>query len=154
MHSANLPEQITRDMPPPIHYRNEDRMHAPAFPFPPLMMHQPHVNSPENGPTDLRIVAPKSNCPYAPPTDEPENLAFKPRPPPPSDVSDNDSDAEIDLTSHSSKDDDLRDSERLASKMATSIFSRTDAVLHDLVPNDLSLGAAKSLNNPRNSVSM
>lgn len=69
-------------------------------------------------------------------------------------MSDNDSDAEIDLTSHSSKDDDLRDSERLASRIATSIFRGTDMVLHDLVPNDLSLGAAKSLNSTRNSVSM
>lgn len=98
-------------------------------------------------PTDLRMI-PK-NCPCsAKDIEEPQNLAYRPR-----EDDNSDSDTEIDLTSHS-KDDDLRESERLASRIATSMF-RSDAVLHDMVPNDLSLSAIKNGDrNSRNNLSI
>lgn len=110
----------------PIPYRTEERYQQP-FSFTPLMM--PQMDHTEITPTDLRVLNTK-NCPCPQEIEEPQNLAYHQR-------EDSDSDAEIDLTSHS-KDDELRESERLANRIATSMF-RTDAVLHDLVPNDLSL---------------
>lgn len=109
-----------------IAYRTEERYQQP-FSFAPLMM--PPIDNTEITPTDLRVMTAK-NCPCPEDVAEPQNLAYHQR-------EDSDSDAEIDLTSHS-KDDELRESERLANRIATSIF-RSDAVLHDLVPNDLSL---------------
>ncbi|XP_037975639.2 retinal homeobox protein Rx [Plutella xylostella] len=156
----NHPMQETLPpLPPPGHemppqmppYGEDSRMLQQPFAFQPMMMHQQHVESNENVPTDLRITQ-KSNCPCAQDSEQPQDLAFKPQRPykEASDVSD--SDTEIDLTSHSSKDDDLRESERLASRIASSIFRASDTVLHDLVPNDLSLGPNKNLN--RNTVTM
>ncbi|XP_049874372.1 retinal homeobox protein Rx [Pectinophora gossypiella] len=132
IHNPNMPDPLP-PMPvhdiPPLPYGNEDRFQQP-FSFPPIMMSQ-HDNT-EIGPTDLRVMPPKP-CPCTPGQDEPQNLAYR------REDDNSDSDTEIDLTSHS-KDDDLRESERLASRIATSMF-RSDTVLHDLVPNDLSLGA-------------
>lgn len=110
------------------------------FPFSSMLMPQ---QIDEQIPTDLRVMAPKNPCPCGNKLEEPQNLAFRPQIRDIKDNEDSDSDAEIDLTSHSSKDDDLRESERLANRIATSIF-RNDTVLHDLVPNDLSLGAIKN----------
>ncbi|XP_013146803.1 PREDICTED: aristaless-related homeobox protein [Papilio polytes] len=159
-HNGNLdsiPPPV-HEMPPPMQYTNEDsRMMQQPFPFPPLLMPQQMDN--EIVPTDLRVMTSKTpNCHCGPTVqdlDEPQNLAYRPREDL-KDTSDSDSDTEIDLTSHSSKDDDLRESERLANRIATSIF-RSDTVLHDLVPNDLSLGAVKNINDRnlnRNNVTM
>ncbi|XP_041987292.1 homeobox protein aristaless-like 3 [Aricia agestis] len=135
-HNGNVPENLppmpTHDI-PPMHYNEEGRMMQP-FPFPPLLM--PQMDNSEVAPTDLRVMPPKtSNCHCVTPNQEegPQDLAYPRRK-----ESDSESDSEIDLTSHS-KDDDLRESERLANRIATSIF-RSDAVLHDLMPNDLSMG--------------
>ncbi|VVD03243.1 unnamed protein product [Leptidea sinapis] len=126
----------------PLSYSNEEpRMMQQPF-FSPMLM--PPVDT-DVVPTDLRLPSKNTNCHCAsvPEMDEPQNLAYRRE-----EMSDSDSDTEIDLTSHS-KDDDLRESERLANRIATSIF-RSDAVLHDLVPNDLSMGTAKSVPNHRN----
>ncbi|KAI5637130.1 homeobox protein orthopedia [Phthorimaea operculella] len=120
----NHPNMPPHEIPPP--YGSDERFQQ--FPFPPLLMQQPMES--EIGPTDLRVLPPK-NCPCTPQAEEPQNLAYR------REDDNSDSDAEIDLTSHS-KDDDLRESERLANRIATSMF-RSDTVLHDLVPNDLSL---------------
>lgn len=161
-HHNGIPEPMPppiHDMPPPMPYGSEDgRMMQQPFPFPPLLM--PQQMESDIVPTDLRVMTAKNpaNCHCAPSVqdlDEPQNLAYRPR----EDEkhgTDSDSDTEIDLTSHSSRDDDLRESERLANRIATSIF-RSDTVLHDLVPNDLSLGAVKNINERnmnRNNVSM
>ncbi|XP_059053977.1 homeobox protein prophet of Pit-1 [Achroia grisella] len=135
-------------MPNPPHdissqiYGNEDgRMLQQPFAFPPLLM-TPQIDNSEIVPTDLRVMT-KNHCPCATSMEEPQNLAYRPRRD--KETSDSDSDTEIDLTSHSSKDDDLRESERLANRIATGIF-RSNTVLHDLVPNDLSLGSLKHAN--------
>ncbi|CAB3247639.1 unnamed protein product [Arctia plantaginis] len=137
MHNSNT--ESLPSLPPNVHdlptmsYGNDDgRMIQQPFTFPPLMMPQP-IDS-EIVPTDLRVMA-KPNCPCGTSVqdvNEPQNLAYRRR----EKESDSESDTEIDLTSHS-KDDDIRESERLASHIATSIF-RSDTILHDLVPNDLS----------------
>ncbi|XP_028170296.1 retinal homeobox protein Rx1 [Ostrinia nubilalis] len=147
LHSNNMPEPMptmppaVHDMPPPMYGNEDGRILQQPFPFAPMMMNPPMDNS-EIVPTDLRM---SKNCPCATPmshqVDEPQNLAYKPRH---DKESDSESDTEIDLTSHSSKDDDLRESERLANRIATSIF-RSDTVLHELVPNDLSLGSVKNV---------
>ncbi|XP_063363259.1 retinal homeobox protein Rx3-like [Cydia amplana] len=148
-HNTNMTEPMAmppiHDIPPPMPYANDERMlQQPTFPFPPLLMQQPPQMENENVPTDLRM---SKNCPCATvDMDEPQNLAYRQRTE--AKESESDSDTEIDLTSHSSKDDDLRESERLANRIATSIF-RSDTVLHDLVPNDLSLGV-KNASNDRN----
>ncbi|KPI97264.1 PREDICTED: retinal homeobox protein Rx2 [Papilio xuthus] len=161
-HNGNITDSIpppVHEMPPPMQYTNEEnRMMQQPFPFPPLLMQQ-HMDN-EIVPTDLRVMSSKTtnNCHCGPTVqdlNEPQNLAYRPREDL-KDTSDSDSDTEIDLTSHSSKDDDLRESERLANRIATSIF-RSDTVLHDLVPNDLSLGAVKNINERnlnRNNVNM
>lgn len=118
---------------PPMSYSEDGRMMQP-FPFPPMMLPPQQID--DQTPTDLRVMAAKNPCPCV--NDEPQNLACRPK-----ENEESDSDTEIDLTSHSSRDDDLRESERLASRIATSIF-RSDTVLHDLIPNDLSLGASKN----------
>ncbi|KAM3966358.1 uncharacterized protein ACR2FA_012667 [Aphomia sociella] len=126
-------------------YGNEDgRILQQPFAFPPLLM-SPHIDNSEIIPTDLRVMS-KNSCPCTTPMEEPQNLAYRPRRD--KETSDSDSDTEIDLTSHSSKDDDIRESERLANKIGTSIF-RNDTVLHDLVPNDLSLSSIKNVNGER-----
>lgn len=139
--SENMPSIPPHEMPPPMPYSDGGRaMHQP-FPFSSMLM-APHQID-EQIPTDLRVMTPKNPCPCGTKLEEPQNLACRL---PIRDVKEHetsDSDTEIDLTSHSSKDDDLRESERLANRIATSIF-RNDTVLHDLVPNDLSLGAIKS----------
>lgn len=134
-HNGNAAENIppmTHDIPPPMHYNEDNRMMQP-FPFPPLLM-SPQMDNSEVAPTDLRVMPPKPcHCGTSgEQIEEPQNLAYPRRK-----DSDSESDSEIDLTSHS-KDDDLRESERLAKRIATSIF-RSDAVLHDLLPNDLSM---------------
>lgn len=143
-------------MNPPMHEMphntcyDEGRAIPQNFPFPPLLL-APQIDNTDNIPTDLRILAPKNStgCPCNTQTqnnEEPQNLAYRPpfiNPKNASD-SDNDSDAEIDLTSHSSRDDDLRESERLANRIANSIF-RSDTVLQDMVPNDLSLNSVKNV---------
>ncbi|XP_026762752.2 homeobox protein aristaless-like 3 [Galleria mellonella] len=146
-----MPDQLT-PMPNPAHdissqmYGNEDgRILQQPFPFPPLLM-SPQMDNSEIVPTDLRVMA-KNPCPCATSMEEPQNLAYRQRRD--KETSDSDSDTEIDLTSHSSKDDDIRESERLANRIATGIF-RSDTVLHDLVPNDLSLGSLKNGNSERN----
>lgn len=151
-HNTSMPEAMPpmttmhEIPPPPMPYANDDRMlqQQTSFPFPPLLM--PPTIENENVPTDLRVMTSK-NCPCATvqDLDEPQNLAYRSQRHEIKE-SESDSDAEIDLTSHSSKDDDLRESERLANRIATSIF-RSDTVLHDLVPNDLSLGAVKNGSN-------
>ncbi|CAF4756791.1 unnamed protein product [Pieris macdunnoughi] len=134
------PPQMPPHEMPPMPYPTEDgRMMQQPY-FSPLMM--PPIDSTDIVPTDLRVPT-KNNCHCVP--EEPQNLAYRPRR---DKESDSDSDSEIDLTSHS-KDDDLRESERLANRIATSIF-RSDTVLHDLVPNDLSMGTAKNIPNDRN----
>ncbi|KOB79244.1 Dorsal root ganglia homeobox protein [Operophtera brumata] len=147
--NTNTPENMhsipPHDMPPPMPYSGDGRVMHQSFPFSSMLM--PPQQADEQIPTDLRVMAPKNPCPCGTKVEEPQNLACRP---PIRDVKEHetsDSDTEIDLTSHSSKDDDLRESERLANRIATSIF-RSDTVLHDLVPNDLSLGAIKS--NDRN----
>ncbi|CAG9561360.1 unnamed protein product [Danaus chrysippus] len=139
--SDNLP--IPHEIPPPMPYANDERiLQQPPFPFPPLLMQQQMDN--EIAPTDLRMA--KSNPCHCTGEEinEPENLAYRKRS---DDVSDSESDTEIDLTSHS-KDDDLRESERLAKRIATNMF-RSDTVLHDLLPNDLTM-AVKNDRNGRN----
>ncbi|XP_004931665.1 homeobox protein orthopedia [Bombyx mori] len=146
IHNTNMQEPIPQpphDLPIPMPYNEEARMMQQSFPFTSLLM--PQMDS-EVAPTDLRVLAGK-NCPCN--EEEPQDLAYRPRR---ERESDTDSDAEIDLTSHSSKDDDLRESERLANRIATSIF-RSDTVLQDLVPNDLSL-ANKGNDRNQNGVSM
>lgn len=128
------------DMPPPMPYSDDGRIMQQPFPFSSMLMPQ---QIDEQIPTDLRVMASKNLCPCETKLEEPKNLACRPQIRDVKGNEDSDSDAEIDLTSHSSKDDDLRESERLANRIATSIF-RSDTVLHDLVPNDLSLGAIKS----------
>lgn len=129
---------MSHEIPPPMPYGNEERiMQQPPFPFPPLLM-SPQIDNSEAVPTDLRIAAKNNPCHCGnsgQEIEEPQNLAYRRRD---KEVSDSESDTEIDLTSHS-KDDDLRESERLANRIATSIF-RSDTVLHDLLPNDLSMG--------------
>ncbi|XP_053606902.1 retinal homeobox protein Rx-like [Plodia interpunctella] len=144
----------THDIPPPMYTPEENRILQQPFPFPPMLM-PPQMDSPEVVPTDLRVIS-KNPCPCensSQDVDEPQNLAYRRR----EKDSDSETDTEIDLTSHSSKDDDLRDSERLASRIATSIF-RSDTVLHELVPNDLSLGPGKNAGDnrsmSRNNISM
>ncbi|KAI8426102.1 hypothetical protein MSG28_005061 [Choristoneura fumiferana] len=154
-HNTSMPEAMPsmppmhEIPPPPIPYANDERMlqQQTSFPFPPLLMPQSIEN--ENVPTDLRVMTSK-NCPCAAvqDLDEPQNLAYRSQRHEIKE-SESDSDAEIDLTSHSSKDDDLRESERLANRIATSIF-RSDTVLNDLVPNDLSLGAEKNASHVSN----
>ncbi|KAJ2943681.1 hypothetical protein O0L34_g16794 [Tuta absoluta] len=138
LHSS-MPENLPpHEIPPQMPYGNDERFQQ--FPFPSLLMQQP-IES-DMGPTDLRVLPPK-NYPCTPAqAEEPQNLAYR------REDDNSDSDAEIDLTSHS-KDDDLRESERLANRIATSMF-RSDTVLHDLVPNDLSLaknGAERNVKN-------
>lgn len=140
--------QPTHEIPPPMPYSDDGRIMQQPFSFPPMLMPPQHD---EQIPTDLRIIS--KNCPYANPEEEPQNLACRPQRYETKENTDSDSDTEIDLTSHSSKDDDLRESERLAKRIATSIF-RSDTVLHDLVPNDLSLGAIKNNGISRSNVSM
>lgn len=144
LHSTNMPEGMppmppaVHEMPPPMYGNDDGRILQQPFPFPSMLMNAQMDNG-DIVPTDLRVMS--KNCPCAvPEVDEPQNLAYRPRR---EKESDSESDTEIDLTSHSSKDDDLRDSERLANRIATSIF-RSDTVLHELVPNDLSLGAIKN----------
>ncbi|CAH2039468.1 unnamed protein product, partial [Iphiclides podalirius] len=159
-HHNGMPDSMApvHDMPPPMQYGAEDgRMMPQPFPFPPLMMQQQMES--DIVPTDLRVPTKNpASCHCAPSVqglEEPQNLAYRPREDE-KNATESDSDTEIDLTSHSSKDDDLRESERLANRIATSIF-RSDTVLHDLVPNDLSLGAVKNMNERninRNNVSM
>jgi hypothetical protein len=129
------------DISPPMYGSEDGRILQQPFPFPPLLMNQPMDS--DIVPTDLRVMS--KNCPcnnQVQDMDEPQNLAYRPRR---DKESDSESDTEIDLTSHSSKDDDLRESERLANRIATSIF-RSDTVLHELVPNDLSLASIKNNN--------
>lgn len=130
---------------PPVPYANEEsRMLQQPFPFSQLLLPPQQMES-EIVPTDLRVVTPKNPCPCGTSlqeSEEPQNLAYRPQRRDLKEASESDSDAEIDLTSHS-KDDDIRESERLANRIATSIF-RSDTVLHELVPNDLSLGSVKS----------
>ncbi|KAG6444737.1 homeobox protein aristaless-like 3 [Manduca sexta] len=133
------PMPAVHDMQAPLGYNEDGRIMQPPFPFSPLLM-TPQMD-PEMAPTDLRVMGTKNPCACTAEVDEPQNLAYRPQRR--DKESDSDSDAEIDLTSHSSKDDDLRESERLANRIATSIF-RSDTVLHDLVPNDLSLGSVKN----------
>ncbi|XP_075978703.1 uncharacterized protein LOC142978236 [Anticarsia gemmatalis] len=138
------------DLPPMPYGTDDGRMLQQPFGFPPLLM--PQQMDSEIVPTDLRVMSkPNNPCPCGTSVqdmDEPQNLAYRRR----DKDSDSDSDTEIDLTSHS-KDDDIRESERLASRIATSIF-RSDTVLHDLVPNDLSLGAKNNNDRVRNNVSI
>ncbi|CAH0729916.1 unnamed protein product, partial [Brenthis ino] len=146
-HNGNMQENVP-SMPhemPPMQYSGEDnRMMQQAFPFPPLLM----THESELAPTDLRVMT-KNNCHCTEDIDEPQNLAYRRR----TQTSDSESDTEIDLTSHS-KDDDIRESERLAKRIATNIF-RSDTVLHDLLPNDLSMGVkGMDRNMGRNNVSM
>lgn len=138
------------DMAPSHAYPNEEgRILQQPFPFPPMLIPPPQMDHAENIPTDLRVLSTKTGCPCTTPNpDEPQNLAYRPRyneTKGNSDHSDNDSDTEIDLTSHSSKDDELRESERLANRIANSIFRSTQAVLQDMVPNDLSLNSIKNI---------
>lgn len=143
----NLPPMPTaHDIPPPMYGTEDGRILQQPFSFPPMLMSSQMDNA-EVTPTDLRVMS-KNSCPCATSVqdmDEPQNLAYRRRE---KESSESDSDTEIDLTSHSSKDDDLRESERLASRIATSIF-RSDTVLHDLVPNDLSLGSVKNVGGER-----
>ncbi|CAG9793974.1 unnamed protein product [Diatraea saccharalis] len=148
MHNPNLQESLTpvspaiHDMPPQMYGNEDGRILQQPFPFPPMIMNQ-QIESTDIVPTDLRVI-PK-NCPCTTTIhniEEPQNLAYRSRR---EKDNDSESDTEIDLTSHSSKDDDLRESERLANRIATNIF-RSDTVLHDLVPNDLSLGSIKNTN--------
>lgn len=145
-------QQTVHDIPPPMPYSNDDGriLQQPAFSFPPLLM-PPQMDNNEIVPTDLRVMSSKNtnpcHCATTQDLEEPQNLAYRPRRE--KEISDSDSDTEIDLTSHSSKDDDLRESERLANRIATSIF-RSDTVLHELVPNDLSLNTAKNIGSDRN----
>ncbi|XP_021193290.3 paired box protein 6 homolog [Helicoverpa armigera] len=135
---------------PQMPYNDDGRMMQQPFSFPPLMMPQQMESE---IPTDLRVMS-KPNCPCGTSVqdmDEPQNLAYRP-PRREKETSDSDTDTEIDLTSHS-KDDDIRESERLASRIATSIF-RSDTVLHDMMPNDLSLGAKNGNDRVRNNVSI
>ncbi|XP_050351606.1 retinal homeobox protein Rx3 [Nymphalis io] len=137
--TENMPAIPPHDIPPPMPYANEDgrMMQQAPFPFPPLLM-TPQLDN-EVVPTDLRVMTSKNNPCHCGTSgeeiDEPQNLAYRRRN---HEASDSESDTEIDLTSHS-KEDDLRESERLAKRIATNIF-RSDAVLHDLLPNDLSMG--------------
>ncbi|XP_013190616.2 homeobox protein aristaless-like 3 [Amyelois transitella] len=136
----------THEIPPPIYNSEDNRMLQQPFPFPPILM-PPQMDNSEVAPTDLRVIS-KNPCACATSVqnmDEPQNLAYRRQ----EKESDSESDTEIDLTSHSSKDDDLRDSERLASRIATSIF-RSDTVLNELVPNDLSLGSGRNSGENRN----
>ncbi|XP_039755662.1 retinal homeobox protein Rx1 [Pararge aegeria] len=141
-HNGNLSDNMsampTHDINQPMPYGNDDgrMMQQPPFPFPPLLM-QSQLDNNEVVPTDLRMITSKNPCHCGTPEviDEPQNLAYRRRN---DEASDSESDTEIDLTSHS-KDDDLRESERLAKRIATNIF-RSDTVLHDLLPNDLSMG--------------
>lgn len=151
--SDNMPAMPSHDggIHPPMPYGSEDgrMLQQPPFPFPPLLMPSQLDNS-EAVPTDLRVMAPKNpcHCGTSEEIDEPQNLVYRRRN---DDASDSESDTEIDLTSHS-KDDDLRESERLANRIATNIF-RSDTVLHDLLPNDLSMGVkGASDRNHRNNV--
>lgn len=167
LHNSNLPESMTtipvHDMSSmPYANNNDGRIMQQPFSFSQLLMPPPQLDNGENLPTDLRVMSSKnvSNiCPCASTapqrTDEPQNLAYRAQCDSKvnSDNSDNDSDAEIDLTSHSSKDDDLRDSERLASRIANSIFRSAETVLHDMVPNDLSLTSMKGIES-RNGIQM
>ncbi|KAJ0178175.1 hypothetical protein K1T71_005998 [Dendrolimus kikuchii] len=149
LHNGNMPEALPpmpHEMPPVSYANDESRMLQQPFPFSPLLMAPQQMDS-EVVPTDLRVVTPKNPCPCGTSlqnSEEPQNLAYRPQRRDLKDTSDSDSDAEIDLTSHS-KDDDLRESERLANRIATNIF-RSDTVLHELVPNDLSLSTVKSGN--------
>ncbi|CAH0584416.1 unnamed protein product [Chrysodeixis includens] len=131
---------------------NEDgRMMQQPFAFPPLLMTQ--QMDPEVVPTDLRVMSKPNPCACGTSVqdmDQPQNLAYRQRRD--KEASDSDTDTEIDLTSHS-KDDDIRESERLASRIATSMF-RSDTVLHDMMPNDLSLGAKNGSDRVRNNVSI
>lgn len=136
----------SHDIPPPMPYADDGRMMQQPFAFPPLMMPPQQID--EQIPTDLRVMPPKVNpCACGTEMEEPQNLAYRQQAQvakrDTKENTDSDSDTEIDLTSHSSRDDDLRESERLANRIATSIF-RSDTVLHDLVPNDLSVGAIKN----------
>ncbi|XP_034831195.1 paired box protein Pax-7 [Maniola hyperantus] len=135
--SENMPSMPNHEIPPSMPYGSDDgrMMQQPSFPFPPLLMPSQLDNS-EVVPTDLRMIASKNpcHCGTSEEIDEPQNLAYRRRP---DEASESESDTEIDLTSHS-KDDDLRESERLAKRIATNIF-RSDTVLHDLLPNDLSM---------------
>lgn len=154
MHTPNMDTipsvpQNVHDLPPMPYASDDSRMMQQSFAFPPLLMSQ-QMDS-EIVPTDLRVMSKPNACPCGTSVqdlDEPQNLAYRRR----EKDSDSDSDTEIDLTSHS-KDDDIRESERLASRIATSIF-RSDTVLHDLVPNDLSLGAKSASDRVRNNVSI
>ncbi|RVE47861.1 hypothetical protein evm_007492 [Chilo suppressalis] len=148
MHNSNMQESLPpvstaiHDMPPQMYGSEDGRILQPPFPFPPMIMNQSMDNT-DIAPTDLRVLS--KNCPCATSVqnlEEPQNLAYRARR---EKDTDSESDTEIDLTSHSSKDDDLRESERLANRIATNIF-RSDTVLHDLVPNDLSLGSVKNNN--------
>lgn len=138
---------------PPMSYNNDDgRMMQQPFAFPTLLMTQQMES--EIVPTDLRVMAKPNSCPCGTSVqdmNEPQNLAYRPQSRD-KEPSDSDTDTEIDLTSHS-KDDDIRESERLASRIATSIF-RSDTVLHDMMPNDLSLGAKNGNDRVRNNVSI
>lgn len=134
----------SHEIPPLMPYADDGRIIQQPFAFPPLLMNPQQID--EQIPTDLRVMPPKNSCPCGTGLEEPQNLAYRQAHMVKRDTKENtdsESDTEIDLTSHSSKDDDLRESERLANRIATSIF-RSDTVLHDLVPNDLSLGSIKN----------
>ncbi|XP_035445180.2 retinal homeobox protein Rx-A [Spodoptera frugiperda] len=151
LHNTNM-EQLQTVNPnvhelPPMPYNEEGRMMQQPFTFPPMMMPQPI--EPEIVPTDLRVMSKPNPCPCGTSVDEPQNLAYRQQSQ--DKESDSDTDTEIDLTSHS-KDDDIRESERLANRIATSIF-RSDTVLHDMMPNDLSL-ATKNNDRVRSNVSI
>ncbi|KAL4712003.1 hypothetical protein ACJJTC_003670 [Scirpophaga incertulas] len=140
LHNPNIQEALP-PMPPAVHEpmypSDEGRILQQPF-FPPLLMNPPMES--DIVPTDLRVMSKSCPCANNVNVEEPQNLAYHARR---DKESDSESDTEIDLTSHSSKDDDLRESERLANRIATSIF-RNDTVLHELVPNDLSIGSIKN----------
>ncbi|KAJ8713600.1 hypothetical protein PYW07_013970 [Mythimna separata] len=155
LHNTNM-EPIPAGNPnvhelPPMGYSDDGRMMQQPFSFPPMMMSQ---QMEAEIPTDLRVMSKPNPCPCGTSVqdmDEPQNLAYRPQRRD-KEASDSDTDTEIDLTSHS-KDDDIRESERLASRIATSIF-RSDTVLHDMMPNDLSLGTKNGNDRVRNNVSI
>ncbi|XP_023946305.1 retinal homeobox protein Rx1 [Bicyclus anynana] len=133
--TENMPSMPTHEIPPSMPYGEDGRMMQQPFPFPPMLM-PPQMDNSEVAPTDLRMITKNPcHCGTSEDIDEPQNLAYRRRN---DEASDSESDTEIDLTSHS-KDDDLRESERLAKRIATNIF-RSDTVLHELLPNDLSMG--------------
>ncbi|GBP40113.1 hypothetical protein EVAR_33689_1 [Eumeta japonica] len=136
---------------PMLYNNDEGRMMQPPFAFPPLMINPQQIDNSLT--TDLRVMTAKNAnfCPCE--ANEDKSIVYRSQSGlknKSDDSSDHDTDTEIDLTSHSSRDDDFR--ECSATPLTNGAYRGSDAVLDDAVPNDLSLGSAKNLDNPRNSV--